>query len=418
MDQIEKGAWIVHHSNKLKGFTQSRTFENLADAGKAGKLLSSIAASDYNYLIDKEKVKVLAGQIGISKRELPNYLDDLEKRRLLILNDEGNIEVLGVSTTSILNHTAKIFDDLEPSGIEGASLELADLVTKTPDIADSYIEEISDKYKLANNDTKEVIELSKQLKFTDYERLSDGKDLLFNGNIFRKGNPDKLYAVIKSLNALEERLVNEVADYISSVGCVLLEEVEKKLGKKLFNKLSSVGFYDITTVANPSQELQFISLPQAFSKYGSPFTEDGLGHAKQLVSALTYGIRFSNHQRGQIREVDVLLLKLIRGGKVGPAKAIGQDYQILEKNGVVRIFPEKNQWGHLGYSMLLLKKDIGLIALKVLGQGDASKYTALANGHATYYKDAETNRSIIRELKISPEHRKSTQEALLALRTR
>lgn len=233
---------------------------------------------------------------------------------MIISNNEGYVEVLGVSTTSILDHTAKIFEELEPSNVEGASLELADLVTKSPDIEDSYVEELSDKYHLSKKDTKEVIELSKKFKFTDYERLSDGNNLLFNGNIFKKGDPNKLYAVIKSLNAIEERLVNEVADYVSSVGCVLRKEVEKRLGAKLFNKLSSVGFYDITTVANPSQELQFISLPQAFSKFGSPFTEDGLGHAKQLVSALTYGIRFSSHQRGKIREVDVLLRKLVNGG--------------------------------------------------------------------------------------------------------
>jgi hypothetical protein len=418
MTSQEKGSWIIHHTNKLQNFTYSETFENILEAGKAGKLLASLSDTDNDALVDDKKVLALARNLKISKKELPQYLEDLEKRRLVEINPQGYVEVLAVATTSILDHTNKIFEDASPSSIESASLALSELVTNNPNTESSYTEELSDTYKLSKSETKDVIQLSKQLTFTDYEDLKDGETLLFNGNIFRKGAPDKLLAVLQSLNSKEERLVTEVEKFISETGCVPVAKVTTILGTPLFNKLHSIGFYDITTVANTRHELQFVSLPQAFSRYGNPFIEDGLGHAKQLVSALTYGVSFSPHSRGQIRDVSILLRKLIAGGTVGPANAIGQDYQVLELNGVVRIFPEKTSWGKLSFSMQLLKKDVGRIALQVLNQGDASGEVALAGASVNRYIDAESNRTEYRRLEQSQEHKKSTQDALLALRTK
>ena len=416
LEATKVGAWVIHHTNKLDGFTRNPTFEKISDAGRAGKLLAALSATDFNATVAADKVKALAGNVNISRRELSTYLKDLESQRLIETSASGDVHVLAVTTTSILERTHDMLIDLEVSEVEMASIHLSELVTNKPDLQESYIEELSDEFKLTIKDTKDVIELSKQHHFTDFED-SGGQVLLFNGNLFRTGDNSKLGAVLQSLNHEDMRLVNEVESLLETKGCVPKDSIVNILGVSLFNKLHSIGFYDITTVANPSRELQFATLPKAFSKYGNPFTEDGLGHAKQLVSALTYGMNFRRSSTGRIRSVNFLLSKLIRGDRVGPATAIGQDYQILEREGVVRITPVM-RGGVRMYTMELLKKDIGTIAQQVLNQGDASQDVALVTQSANSYVGAETNREEIRRLQTSKEHRKSTREILHTLRTR
>jgi hypothetical protein len=87
--------------------------------------------------------------------------------------------------------------------------------------------------------------------------------------------------------------------------------------------------------------------------------------AKSFVASLSYGINYSSSTRGRISLLYYLLKALIEGRTVGPAPAIGQDYRYLEIKRVVQIIPE----GH-SFSMRLLKKEVGELALQVMQQGD------------------------------------------------
>jgi hypothetical protein len=108
-----------------------------------------------------------------------------------------------------------------------------------------------------------------------------------------------------------------------------------------------------------------------------------------------------------------LLGKLIRGGSVGPATAIGQDYKVLELKRVVEITNHSGQM----FSMRLLKRDIGEIALNVLTEGDASSMSLPNFGAAiTRYKPPEDNRVVTRKRQTNLS-KKGTREILLSLRT-
>jgi hypothetical protein len=86
-----------------------------------------------------------------------------------------------------------------------------------------------------------------------------------------------------------------------------------------------------------------------------------------LVAALSYGMSQSPQTRGRIWGIDWLLRKLIAGGTVGPAPAIGNDYRALELERVV----ETERIGS-GFYMRLLKREVGVIALDVLEGRNAS----------------------------------------------
>jgi len=104
MDAKTKGAWVVHHMNKLQQVTQATEYEAINEAGKLGTLLSALSASDDSRLSDSQ-VKALAKAAGISTSlELPPLLKRMEKRKL-IHQVGGAVEVLGVTTSSVLAHT-------------------------------------------------------------------------------------------------------------------------------------------------------------------------------------------------------------------------------------------------------------------------------------------------------------------------
>jgi len=93
------------------------------------------------------------------------------------------------------------------------------------------------------------------------------------------------------------------------------------------------------------------------------------------------------------------LRKLLRGEWVGPCTAIGQDYQILEINRVVKL----ESSGRGMYNMRLLKMDVGRLALDVLQKGDLAEESTLelniGSSNVSSYSGPEENRVKTRKKK-------------------
>jgi hypothetical protein len=191
---------------------------------------------------------------------------------------------------------------------------------------------------------------------------------------------------------------------------------KRVLGESLFSKVCSVGLYDINAVCNNTEEVGFITLPSAFSKYSNAQVDDAFDLAKAFVSSITYGMTKSQYERGQIRMVEALLQALIRGEAVGPVAAIGQDYKVLETKGVVKVAIGSKK-GRTGPMMKLLKKEVGILALQVIQNGDASEHSlsSLPTAAVSQYKGPEINRAIVRKRQVS-ENATATNGILSSLR--
>ena len=75
--------------------------------------------------------------------------------------------------------------------------------------------------------------------------------------------------------------------------------------------------------------------------------------------------------RGQITMPDALLRKLVRGEEVEKmgVKAIGEDYKELEARQVIKVTKRSTD----RYTMKLLKKDVGELALTIVRGGVAAR---------------------------------------------
>jgi hypothetical protein len=416
MDQKLKGSWLIHHTNKLQTVISQSGFEKTYLSGKCGILLSAIS-SNSQVILKEKKLETLARASNINTiTELPIIIGVLKKRELIDVTGNG-IAVLGVTTSSTLQHTSDIFDFLEPTPQENAAIDIAERASLRPIKANEIQQEIADIYRIDRATTEQLIYDSEQIGFVDVENISENERILFNGNLFRRETTRKTKLVLDSLSSQEQLKLNEVREILINSACVPVEIIKNILGEKLFEKVSGIGLFDISVVSNSTESVGFVTLPSAFSKFSNSMVDDAFDLAKAFVSSITYGMTKSSYARGQIQMVDLLLSSLINGQSVGPVNAIAEDYKVLELKGVVEV-KTGSKSGRTGPMLRLLKKEVGELALQAIQQGDVSEHslTALPSAAVTKFRGPEYNREIIRkkQAEVSP---KATNDMLSVLRT-
>jgi len=414
MKSNTEGAWIIHHTQKLQEVKGGGAFDEIDASGKCGLLLSSLAQSENNSTLAAEKVKVLAKSSGIKTLELPAILDRLESAKLIDLSEKGDVAVLGLTTPKLLSHTSDLFRKSNPSDYEKAALELAEKISASPVQEKIAKEYLGDTFRLPNEVVSDLVQQSEEVGFIDSESIGKEDKLLFNGNLFKRDNLKKTSAVLSSLNPQETRKISDLDAILTKDGCLPLEMALNIAGQPLLEKLQSIGMFDFNEVVNETDSRIFITKPSAFAKFGNPLEEDAFDLAKAFVASLSYGMIYSSQGRGKISLIKVLLRKLIQGYEVGSATAIGQDYKVLELKGVVQLIHDRGT----RFSMKLLKKDIGILALHVLESGDASEQSVVTlNGSSiTGYNGPEAKRVQTRKKRQTRESKIQIVEALRTIR--
>lgn len=371
MDKQTTGAWIVHHGRKVAADLRGAAeFSAIDLAAKAAGLLARLGESDQATLSAQQVTA--AAKIGYlnPKTELGACLDHLQKRRLIDRSTRGAVSVLGVTSGTALTHAADLFEDNDPQPTERAAISLAELSSQAPISLKGAIDFIGDTHKLTNADATDFVQQASQIGFVDAE--GEGTDrLLFNGNLFRRDTASKTKKVLSSLSSAEQSKLSEFESKLKASGAIVASEASALLGEALFSKVRAAALYDMNIVSNEAGDHVFITAPGAFHKFSNPLIEDVFDHAKALVAALSYGMSQSSQTRGRIWGINLLLGKLIRGGTVGPAPAIGSDYRALELERVV-----ETELVGTGFTMRLLKREVGVIALEVL-QGRNAAASAL-----------------------------------------
>lgn len=404
-----QGAWLLHHDQKLLN-ARTTEFESIVAAGRSARLLSVISREMEN-TVSKERVDELARGLGIRKIEVNGFLGELTDHGLIDVTENG-VAVLGVSQASLLDHASDIFEAQSPSGADRAVVALSEVASSAPVRRTDCAEQISDEYKLSRAELDDVFLQSEHIGFIDYEQ--DGAErLYFNGQLFKRASAAKSRLVIENLSSDESKLLLQVEQALSDRGCLLADQIRNVLGNKLWSKLHQIGFFELSAVVNEYGVTEFVTKPEALVKFVPGGLADMLDDAKALASSLTYGILKSADYRGRIKDPSLLIDVLINRDYVeGNAAAIKQDYQALERRGVVKVTTTQR-----GNRLTLLKREIGEMARDLILRGDASVAAAefVASGYASNFIGPEGSRVAERKKDV-PEAKVAASRALNILR--
>ena len=402
MDKKTKGAWLLAQSKSLDGYTGAGAarLENISYSGKVGRLYNLLRRQSdeaNTFTISKQIVDNACQLNGIDKSARRDGLQILKNSGRIDVISDGSVAVLGATTKAVLEATVDVFDDQGPSADEQAILDLSEQVSSKPLRRAEAEEYISDTHRIKKEDATTLVDLSKKTALID-EEGARGQGILFNSHTFRDGKyAEKAYRVLQQLKADEAARLTEVQDKLSRQGALYEVEVEKILGTNLYNRLISVGLFDRMEVSNSTESVGYIASPNDFQKYGRPFEEDPIDDAKVLIASLTYGQTRSNAVRGRIMMPEALIRALVRGDELaanaGGIRAIGEDYRELEARQVV----ETKEQSRGRFTMRLLKKDVGELALSIVRGGAAAQDAVLMDGSpARAFKGPHASRNEVR----------------------
>lgn len=400
MDNKTKGAWLLSQSKSLDAVTGSGAarLENVSYAGRIGRVYNLLRRNEINEnnpVVSAETFNKACQLNNIDRSTRQVSLDYLRRQGRIDVSSAGDVSVIGASSTAVLEVTAQVFDESGPSASERAVLELSEKVADQPVVRNEAEEFVSDTFRISNAETVELIDICKDAALIDQESASD-RTILFNSNTFRDGKyAQKAHLLLQHLNAFDQARLREAQEKLRLNGALYDQDVKGILGEDLYRRLISVGFFDRMEISNRTESVGYIASPNDFQKYGRPFEDDPIDDAKALLASLTYGQTRSGHFRGNITMPDALLQALIAGREVGKrgVRAIGEDYKELETRQVVQVIPQGND----RYTMKLLKRDVGELALTIIRGGAASQEALLMSGAAaTSFKGPHVSRTEVR----------------------
>lgn len=374
MDKITKGTWIINSTKHLLGTKQTalelNSFEATEQSGKAGILLGRLVA-DKQEIVNGEKLKVFARQSGISPAEISTYSKRLKSAGMVDYKEDHlgkvkELEVYCFSMEEAINTTCDLFEGLEPGMSEEANILSLQSTYELPRTEKELIEEISCK-GIDEGIAKEVLELQQTFGLVKSDSIED-EAVYYNEYAFT-GDAVKIKKAISNLKSNQKDTVEHVLDIVTSSQGYLAESFSKdtQIDDSILKMMEGVGLLDGVTVKSRFGEATFYTTPQLRGQGVGNFnlSTDVFHKAKILLSCLRFGQLRSVNGRGKIRTSDMMLNiinRLIAGGYVGPCTAIGQDYQLLELDGVIATVPASNGM----YYMILRQKEVGTLVKQMI----------------------------------------------------
>ena len=420
MDKKTKGAWLLSQSKILDGISGpgAARLETISYAGKVGRLYNLLRrniSGQLSPVVTAATIETSCKLNGIDRATRADGLRILEESGRINVGKSGDVSVLGSTVTSVLEATTEIFDQSKGTNEESAALALSELIAEKPAQRALAEERIGDEFKIAKADVSTLFDVCKGSGIIDQES-DKGRVLLFNSNTFRDAEyAKKAYHLIQGLSADEQIALTDVQGQLQSKGAISASEAEKILGSTLYKRIMSVGLFDRLEVSNTSESVGYITSPSDFQRFGRPFEEDPIDDAKALLASLTYGQTRSDYVRGSITMPTALLNALIAGREIGKSgvRAIGEDYRELEKRQVVKV----NERSPGRYTMKLLKKDVGELALTIVRGARPAEAAMLMDGSpATNFTGPDKSRRKIRQ-KTEASDRGFITDSLDRLRT-
>ena len=407
MDELTKGSWIINTVKHIAGVrTDTIELNDLAiteRAGKSGILLGKLLV-DKQEIISGQTLNAFARTLGISPDAVRTYADILKKfgqvdYKLDKFDNVSELEIYCFSSENAIETTSKIFDYYEPTEVELGNIESLQKTFDLPMKEDELIDYLIDERNISEENVKNLLQIENTFSLVKNENVHNEK-VYYNEYAFSSDGTKILHALNGLPNSQKED-INFVMNEVKNSQGYLLDNLSKKVDPNIIKMMESVGLLDGVSVNSDFGSAVFYTTPQLIGPgIGNwSISSDVFNHAKMLLSSLRYGEYRSVSSRGAIytsSKMMNIINKLIRGEWVGPCTAIGQDYKLLELNGVIKVQPYNGM-----YRMQLRQVEVGKLVKQMI------EYNMIVNDDADsidVFNNLPTNF-------VSPEERRKTIQA-------
>jgi len=301
--------------------------------GKAIRLLISLQGQGrINYATLNS---IAHSEFGIPSFELKSsYLPLFTEWGFISVYDDYIEEEID-SREKILVRAADFWEEQDPHPVEKLSLNIYDMAAKRPQTQD-VTQTILDQYVEADCDS-----CLSHLRGSGLVDTFSFKDTswYYSPEVFGENYKD----VISFLSSQTEDSRNNINDLISAVTedqGVPYDILAGRYGAQLPNQVAGVGILYGYPLAIGSDENTFYFTPDLRSRFEREGRGDKFEIIKPGVAHFQYAHKLAALQTGRLRfNPSVLLDKLIEKGFAGDATAIGTDYELLVKKGLIKIEP-------------------------------------------------------------------------------
>jgi hypothetical protein len=358
-----QGLRIISVAKALEAFQRgdpmiSQYFGATLLAGHAGLFLSSLRG---HRKLKWKKFRALAAAAHIDAPALKITLVPWLKSGAFIegtiVDDNSDLLCNVLDYEAVLTATDKLFGSLDPTPEERAVLGIVDLGVQIPQLKS----EILSSTALG---TEEVIERATELA-TSYKIVNvlEGPDiqepivyspLIWGDKISKAGKalshlpPDRRDVLLK--------IVELVAGYQGMPYASAVNWVTKEGEPDLIDFAVGVGLLDKTQILGGDAITQeFLTTPHIYGELAATQGKDVCDRIRLFLDSIRHGEHYGRWYTGKITDPAKLLTKLVDSGEIGPCTAIGRDYQLVEKAGVVNVKP--SSWKPGQFVMELVQED-------------------------------------------------------------
>lgn len=378
MEKAEKGKFILSVAKTLKAY-------QLGDARIAAYLYASwfvgraglfAAALRHAEGLTKQRLTLLAAEEGL-------YLPELESRVLPWLENAGlcrvnrraggeieSVDSLVLKYDSILSAVSDLYEELEPPPEDVGCIHALSLASRLPTPESEVLHAVA---KVIGDERATLaVELAKSYKIVAH---LEGKGLrepvLFSQSLWGRCI-DRAAKALSPLDHPERDIVLDFVDrvraYQGMPEALLRRDATQSNAGHLLDLAIGVGLLNRTDIQMAGGTSRaFLTSPHFYGDLADEYGEDMFDRVKIFLDSIRNGQHFGSPWTGRILDPEALLRKLLDYGEIGPCTAIGTDYVMSERAGIVtvrRAAPESSQ-----YVLELLQTDTVRKVLDVVRAG-------------------------------------------------
>ncbi len=346
VDNQTRGKLIVSAAKSLKGFQLADPriasyLYGMSEAGRLGLFASSIRSETSASIT---RIRFLAAQEGIGFHDLATeLLPWLEKAGLCQLLRDSTGDISEVTSLVLAYHdllvaVSDFYNSRNPSNEDRGCLLVLAQASELPTPESIVRQTIAKEYG------EEAAQTALQLAKTYRIVASSGGNndpLLYAPRVWAELHPRASQALAPLDRTDREVLLHLVSLVRHSQGypeTLFMSEAEKNGAAHLVGMAVGIGLVNRTELymADGSKRA-FLTTPHFYSDLSDEFGEDMCDRVKIFLDSIRNGQYYGSQATGRILDPQLLLRALLDRGRVGPATAIGTDYIVAEKSGIIRV---------------------------------------------------------------------------------